>query len=186
VNSARSTDLSVIKLELASFRDVSGRLGRSGNGQRPAEISTTVTWIRSAVCLLADRNPLAFLSTQAAWLIRSRMAQRGRSSWAARVFQYHDARRCEHSDNYLRDNDLDFSPTNCFWTRCRNSRSRLPFGLGGKRGSQVNFVTPSGTNSSMATRTGRTATMISRRMTSRQQEGTVLPRLNRTMWVAHS
>ncbi len=149
VNSARSTDLAVIKLELASSAtsvDVSA--GAETVQTTGPEISTTVTMDQIRRLPVADRNPLAFLSTQAGVAHTQQNGTTGtlingqRESFSTMTLD-----GVSIQDNYLRDNDLDSSPNELFLDQVQEFTITTSLsGSAASGGSQVNFVTPSGTN----------------------------------------
>ena len=145
VNSARATDLSAIKLSVATTAtsvDVTANV-ETVQTTSP-EISTTVTMDQIRRLPVADRNPIAFLRTQAGV---------GSSQYATVIngqresFSTMTLDGVSIQDNYLRDNDLDFSPNQLFLDQVQEFTITTSLsGSAASGGSQVNFVTPSGTN----------------------------------------
>src|ERR1019366_2739418 len=145
VNSARTTDLSAIKLGLASANtSVEVTSGAETVQTTSPEISSTVTMDQIRRLPVADRNPLDFVRTQAGV---------GSSYYATVIngqresFSTMTLDGVSIQDNYLRDNDLDFSPNQLFLDQVQEFTVTTSLsGSAASGGSQVNFVTPSGTN----------------------------------------
>ena len=146
VNPSRETDLPPIKLQLASTVtsvDVTAQ-AETVQTTSPA-ISTTVTNEQIARLPVGDRNPLAFISTQAgvAPTQYETVINGQRSSFTNVTLD-----GINIQDNYIRTGDLDYIPNQLnldqvqeFTVIASNQGSASAGGA-----SQVNFSTPSGTN----------------------------------------
>src|SRR5579862_470507 len=108
IDPARSTDLVAIKLTLASTStSVEVRAGAETVQTSTTDISTTVTAEQIRRLPVGDRNPLAFIATQAGV---------GSGQFATNINGQRESASTvtlegvNIQDNYLRDNDLDFTP----------------------------------------------------------------------------
>jgi outer membrane receptor protein involved in Fe transport len=108
------------------------------------EISTTITADQIRRLPVGDRNPLGFIATQA-----------GVSStqFATNINGAHESASnvtlngVNIQDNYLRDNDLDFTPNLLLLDQVQEFTITTSLSsASASGGSQVSFVTPSGTN----------------------------------------
>ncbi len=145
VDPARSTDLAPITLMLGSTSMMVEVTASAESVQTTSTaISTTVTAEQIRRLPVSDRNPLAFISTQAGV---------GSSAFATNIngqresFSTVTLDGVNIQDNYIRDNALDFTPN--LLTLDQVKEFTITSGLSSAAssgGSQVNFTTPSGTN----------------------------------------
>jgi hypothetical protein len=147
VDPSRTTDLPAIKLEIAT-------VSTSVTATAPAEtvqtdsaaVSTTVTREQIERLPVGDRDPLAFIGTQAgvATNIFGETTINGqRSSFSSLTLD-----GINIQDNYIRTGGLDYSPNQLFLDQVQEFTvvtSNQGAELGGGA-SQVNMITPSGTN----------------------------------------
>ncbi|HEY6341840.1 MAG TPA: TonB-dependent receptor [Bryobacteraceae bacterium] len=146
VNPSRETDLPPITLKLASTAEsVSVTAGAETVQTTSPEISTTVTNEMISRLPVGDRNPLAFIATQAgvAPSLYETDINGQRSSFSNVTLD-----GINIQDNYIRTGDLDYIPNQLlldqvqeFTVTTSNESSAAEGGA-----SQVNLVTPSGTN----------------------------------------
>lgn len=145
IDPTRSTDLATIKLSIAT---ASTKVDVTANAETvqttSPEISNTVTMDQIRRLPVGDRNPLAFIYTQAgvAPTQFSTNINGQRESFSTMTLD-----GVNIQDNYLRDNDLDFTPNLLLLDQVQEFT--ITTGLAGANasgGSQVNFITPSGTN----------------------------------------
>ena len=108
------------------------------------EISTTVSSEQILRLPVGDRNPLGFIATQAGV---------GSSQFATSIngqresFSTVTLDGVNIQDNYIRDNDLDFTPNLLLLDQVKEFTITTSLsGAASSGGSQVNFATPSGTN----------------------------------------
>jgi hypothetical protein len=145
IDPARSTDLAPAKLAIASTAmsiEVSANTETVQTSS--TEISTTVTSEQLRRLPVGDRNPLGFIATQAGV---------GSSQFSTNIngqresFSTVTLDGVNIQDNYLRDNDLDFTPNLLLLDQVKEFTitTSLP-GAASSGGSQVNFSIPSGTN----------------------------------------
>ncbi|HML15661.1 MAG TPA: TonB-dependent receptor [Bryobacteraceae bacterium] len=145
IDPARSTDLAAIKVSIATTSSSVEVTASAQTVQTTSpEISTTVTMDQIRRLPVGDRNPLAFIATQAgvAPTQFSTNINGQRESFSTMTLD-----GVSIQDNYLRDNDIDFTPNMLLLDQVQEFT--ITTGLAGANssgGSQVNFVTPSGTN----------------------------------------
>ena len=145
IDPSRSTDLAAIKLSVAT---TSTSVEVTANAQTvqttSPEISTTVTMDQIRRLPVGDRNPLGFIATQAgvASTQFSTNINGQRESFSTVTLD-----GVNIQDNYLRDNDLDFTPNLLLLDQVQEFTITTSLsGASASGGSQVNFITPSGTN----------------------------------------
>jgi hypothetical protein len=145
VDPARSTDLPPIKLALSTTA-MSVEVTASVESVQTSStaIATTVTSEQIRRLPVGDRNPLAFIATQAGV---------GSNAFATNIngqresFSTVTLDGVNIQDNYLRDNDLDFTPNLLLLDQVKEFTVTTALsGAGASGGSQVSFSTPSGTN----------------------------------------
>ena len=145
IDPARSTDLASIKLSVATTSSSVQVTANAETVQTTGpEISTTVTMDQIRRLPVGDRNPLEFIYTQAgvAPTQFSTNINGQRESFSTMTLD-----GVNIQDNYLRDNDIDFTPNLLLLDQVEEFT--ITTGLAGadaSGGSQVNFITPSGTN----------------------------------------
>jgi outer membrane receptor protein involved in Fe transport len=145
VDSARSTDLPAIRLMVASTAtSVEVTASAESVQTSSTEIATTVSAEQIRRLPVGDRNPLSFIATQAGV---------GSSAFATNIngqresFSTVTLDGVNIQDNYIRDNDLDFTPNLLLLDQVKEFTVTTALsGAGASGGSQVNFATPSGTN----------------------------------------
>jgi hypothetical protein len=145
IDASRSTDLAPVKLSLASTAmSVNVTAGAETVQTTSTEISTTVTSEQILRLPVGDRNPLGFIATQAGV---------GSSQFATSIngqresFSTVTLDGVNIQDNYIRDNDLDFTPNLLLLDQVKEFTITTSLsGAASSGGSQVNFATPSGTN----------------------------------------
>src|SRR5579885_3860285 len=145
VDPARSTDLPPIKLSLATTA-MSVEVTASAESVQTTStaIATTVTSEQISRLPVGDRNPLAFIATQAGVASNAFATNINgqRESFSTVTLD-----GVNIQDNYLRDNDLDFTPNLLLLDQVKEVTITTALsGAEASGGSQVNFVTPSGTN----------------------------------------
>ncbi len=145
VDPARSTDLPPIKLSLATTA-MSVEVTASAESVQTTStaIATTVTSEQISRLPVGDRNPLAFIATQAGVASNAFATNINgqRESFSTVTLD-----GVNIQDNYLRDNDLDFTPNLLLLDQVKEFTVTTALsGAGASGGSQVNFATPSGTN----------------------------------------
>lgn len=141
----RTIDLPAIKLETATttfFVDVVA--GADTVQTTSTEISTTITADQIRRLPVGDRNPLGFIATQAGV---------GSGQFSTNINGGHESASTvtlngvNIQDNYLRDNDLDFTPNLLLLDQVQEFTITTSLAsASASGGSQVNFVTPSGGN----------------------------------------
>ncbi len=145
IDAARSTDLAAVKLAIASTAmSVEVTAGAETVQTTSTEISTTVTSEQLRRLPVGDRNPLGFIATQAGV---------GSSQFSTNIngqresFSTVTLEGVNIQDNYIRDNDLDFTPNLLLLDQVKEFTITTALsGAGSSGGSQVNFAIPSGTN----------------------------------------
>jgi hypothetical protein len=145
IDPSRSTDLAAVKLAIASTAMTVEVNARTETVQtQSTEISTTVTAEQLQRLPVGDRNPLGFIATQAGV---------GSSQFATNIngqresFSTVTLEGVNIQDNYLRDNDLDFTPNLLLLDQVKEFTITTALaGAASSGGSQVNFAIPSGTN----------------------------------------
>ena len=145
IDPARSTDLAPIKLALPTTATSVEVTAQAESVQTTSTaIATTVTAEQIRRLPTSDRNPLKFIATQAGV---------GSSQFATNIngqresFSTVTLDGVNIQDNYLRDNDLDFTPNLLLLDQVKEFTVTTALsGAGASGGSQVNFTTPSGTN----------------------------------------
>ena len=145
IDPARSTDLVAIKLTLASTStSVEVRAGAETVQTSTTDISTTVTAEQIRRLPVGDRNPLAFIATQAG-VSSNQFAVNingQRESFSTVTL---DGMNIQ--DNYIRDTATEFTPNLLLLDQVKEFTITTSLaGSAASGGSQVNFVTPSGTN----------------------------------------
>lgn len=145
VDPARSTDLVPITLALPTT-SASVEVTASAESVQTSgtEIATTVTADQIRRLPVGDRNPLAFIATQAG-VSSSQFATNingQRESFSSVTLE-----GVNIQDNYIRDNDLDFTPNLLLLDQVKEFTVTTALaGADAAGGSQVNFSIPSGTN----------------------------------------
>ena len=145
IDSARSTDLAPIKLSLASTSmNMEVKAGAESVQTSSTAIATTITSEQLERLPVADRNPLAFITTQAG-VSSNQFATNingQRESFSTVTL---DGMNIQ--DNYLRDNAIEFTPNLLLLDQVKEFTITTALsGSEASGGSQINFVTPSGTN----------------------------------------
>jgi len=145
IDPGRPTDLPPIKLALAATAaSVSVTAGAETVQTSSPTVSTTITAEQIEQLPVPDRNPLAFIYTQAGVAANpfATNINGQRESFSTVTL---DGMNIQ--DNYLRDNDLDFTPNLLLLDQVQEFTINTALsGADASGGSQVNFVTPSGTN----------------------------------------
>ena len=145
IDPARSTDLAPVKLAIATTAtSVEVKAGAETVQTTSTDLSTTVTSDQLRRLPVGDRNPLAFIATQAGV---------GSGQFATNIngqresFSTVTLDGVSIQDNYIRDNDLDFTPNLLMLDQVKEfTLTTSMSSAAASGGSQVNFVTPSGTN----------------------------------------
>jgi hypothetical protein len=145
IDASRSTDLAVARLSIASTAmSVEVTSGAETVQTSSTEISTTVTSEQLRRLPVGDRNPLGFIVTQAGV---------GSSQFSTNIngqresFSTVTLEGVNIQDNYLRDNDLDFTPNLLLLDQVKEFTITTALSsAAASGGSQVNFAIPSGTN----------------------------------------
>jgi hypothetical protein len=145
IDPSRPTDLPALKLSLAlTAASVEVTANAETIQTSSPTISTTITADQIQRLPIGDRDPLAFISTQAGV---------GANQFATNIngqresFSNVTLDGVNIQDNYLRDNDLDFTPNLLLLDQVKEVTITTALsGAEASGGSQVNFVTPSGTN----------------------------------------
>jgi hypothetical protein len=142
----RTIDLPQLKLEVAATPTFSVEVteGRDTVQTTSTEISTTITADQIRRLPVGDRNPLGFIATQAGV---------GSGQFSTNINGSHESTSTvtlngvNIQDNYLRDNDLDFTPNLLLLDQVQEFTITTSLSsASASGGSQVSFVTPSGTN----------------------------------------
>jgi hypothetical protein len=146
VDPSRPTDLPAIKMAVAAAANsVNVTAGLETVQTTSPEISTTVTAQQIERLPVGDRNPLAFISTQAgvAPTTYETDINGQRSSFSNVTLD-----GINIQDNYIRTGDLDYTPNEPLLSQVQEftviTSNQGAASSGGA--SQVNFTTPSGTN----------------------------------------
>ena len=145
IDASRPTDLPALKLSLAAAAaSVEVTAGAETVQTSTPTISTTITNEQLEQLPVPDRNPLAFIYTQAGV---------GAGQFATNIngqresFSTVTLDGMNIQDNYLRDNDLDFTPNLLLLDQVKEVTVTTALsGADASGGSQVTLVTPSGTN----------------------------------------
>ncbi len=145
IDPARATDLATLKLSLATTAmSVEVQSNAETVQTTSTEISTTVSAEQIRRLPVGDRNPLGFIATQAGV---------GSSQFATSIngqresFSTVTLEGVNIQDNYLRDNDLDFTPNLLLLDQVKEFTITTSLSsAAASGGSQVNFDIPSGTN----------------------------------------
>jgi hypothetical protein len=145
VDPSRSTDLSALKLALATTAtSVEVRAGAETVQTTSTEISTTVTMDQIRRLPVGDRDPLAFIATQAG-VASGQFATT--INGQRESFSNVTLDGVNIQDNYLRDNALDFTPNLLLLDQVQEFTVSTSLSSSAASGSsQVTFSTPSGTN----------------------------------------
>jgi hypothetical protein len=145
IETARTTDLAPVKLALATTAmSVDVKASAETVQTSSTEVSTTVTSDQLRRLPVGDRNPLLFLSTQAGV---------GSSQFAVNIngqresFSTMTLDGVSIQDNYIRDNATEFTPNLLLLDQVKEfTLTTSMSSASSSGGSQINFVTPSGTN----------------------------------------
>ncbi len=145
IDAARSTDLPPVKLSLASTEtSMEVRGGAETVQTSSTAIATTITSEQIERLPVADRNPLAFITTVAG-VSANQFATNingQRESFSTVTLD-----GVNIQDNYLRDSATEFTPNLLLLDQVKEfTITSALSGADASGGSQVNFVTPSGTN----------------------------------------
>ena len=145
IDPARSTDLAPIKLSIATTATTVNVKAETETVQTSStDLSTTVTSDQLRRLPIGDRNPLAFIVTQAG-VGSNQFAVNingGRESFSTVTLD-----GVNIQDNYIRDNATEFTPNLLLLDQVKEFTITTSLsGAAASGGSQVNFVTPSGTN----------------------------------------
>jgi hypothetical protein len=145
VDPARSTDLAPMKLSIGSTSmSVEVTADAETVQTTSTAISTTVTAEQIRRLPVGDRNPLAFIATQAGV---SSNAFATNINGQRESFSTVTLDGVNIQDNYLRDNDLDFTPNLLLLDQVKEFTITTALSsAAASGGSQVNFSTPSGGN----------------------------------------
>jgi outer membrane receptor protein involved in Fe transport len=145
VDPSRTVDLPAIKLAVAATATTVEVNARVESVQTTStEISNTVTMDQIRRLPVGDRDPLAFIATQAgvASTQFSTNINGQRESFSTVTLD-----GVSIQDNYLRDNDLTFTPNLLLLDQVQEFTVTTALSSSAASGgSQVSFVTPSGTN----------------------------------------
>ncbi len=147
VDSSRATDLPPLKLALAAASaSVDVNAGAETVQTSSIEISTTVTMDQIRRLPVGDRNPVDFISTQAgvgyAGAFGTTSVNGQRESFGTMTLD-----GVNIQDNYLRESALDFTPNLLLLDQVQEFTVTTSLASSAASGgSQVSFVTPSGTN----------------------------------------
>ncbi len=142
----RTVDLPQLKLEIAATTTFTVEVTEGADTVQTTstEISTTVTADQIRRLPVGDRNPLAFIATQAGV---------GSGQFSTNINGAHESASTVSlngvniQDNYIRDNGLDFTPNLLLLDQVQEFTITTSLSsASASGGSQVNFVTPSGTN----------------------------------------
>ncbi len=141
----RTVDLPAIKMELASTtQSIEVTAGSETVQTTSTEISTTITADQIRRLPVGDRNPLGFIATQAGV---------GSGQFSTNINGAHESASTvtlngvNIQDNYLRDNALDFTPNLLLLDQVQEFTITTSLSSASESGgSQISFVTPSGTN----------------------------------------
>ena len=142
----RTVDLPQLKLVIAATATFSVEVteGSETVQTTSTEISTTITADQIRRLPVGDRNPLGFIATQAGV---------GSGQFSTNINGSHESTSTvtlngvNIQDNYLRDNDLDFTPNLLLLDQVQEFTITTSLSsASASGGSQVSFVTPSGTN----------------------------------------
>lgn len=141
----RTVDLPAIKMELASTtQSIEVTTGSETVQTTSTEISTTITADQIRRLPVGDRNPLGFIATQAGV---------GSGQFSTNINGAHESASTvtlngvNIQDNYLRDNALDFTPNLLLLDQVQEFTITTSLSSASESGgSQISFVTPSGTN----------------------------------------
>jgi hypothetical protein len=145
VDPARTTDLIPIKLALATTAtSVEVTASVEAVQTTSTEISTTVTADQIGRLPVSDRDPLAFIATQAGVAsTQFNTAINGQRE----AFSNVTLDGINIQDNYIRDNGLDYTPNLLLLDQVQEVTVSTSASSSAASGSsQVSFVTPSGTN----------------------------------------
>src|SRR5580704_8799770 len=145
IDPARATDLAALRLSLATTAmSVEVQSNAETVQTTSTEISTTVSAEQIRRLPVGDRNPLGFIATQAGV---------GSSQFATSIngqresFSTVTLEGVNIQDNYIRDNDLDFTPNLLLLDQVKEFTITTSLSsAAASGGSQVNFDIPSGTN----------------------------------------
>jgi len=145
IDAARSTDLPPLKLSMASTAvSIEVQAGTESVQTTSTAIATTITSEQIERLPVADRNPLAFITTQAG-VSNNQFATNingQRESFSTITLD-----GVNIQDNYLRDNATTFVPNLLLLDQVKEFTITTALsGSDASGGSQINFVTPSGTN----------------------------------------
>src|SRR5271154_1812857 len=145
IDPARSTDLVSIKLALATTStSVEVKAGAETVQTSTTDISTTVTAEQIRRLPVGDRNPLSFIATQAG--VGSNQFA-GNINGQRESFSTVTLDGMNIQDNYIRDTATEFTPNLLLLHQVKEFTITTSLaGSAASGGSQVNFVTPSGTN----------------------------------------
>ncbi len=146
VDASRATDVPPIALEVASIsQSIEVSESTSAVETSSAEISTTISRSQIQTLPMLNRSPLAFLQTQAG-INNARGPTTVNGQRASYVNVTMDGINIQ--DNFIRTNDLDFLPNLLLLDQVAEvtvtSSNASAAAMGGS--SQIQFVTPSGTN----------------------------------------
>lgn len=145
VDPSRSTDLAPIRLTMGSTSTWVEVTATAESVQTTSTaIATTVTSEQIRRLPVGDRNPLGFIATQAGVASNAFATNINgqRESFSTVTLD-----GVNIQDNYLRDNDLDFTPNLLLLDQVKEFTITTALsGAGASGGSQVNFSTPSGSN----------------------------------------
>lgn len=142
----RTVDLPQLKLEIVSGATFSIEVTEGADTVQTTstEISTTITADQIRRLPVGDRNPLGFIATQAGVASGQFSTNINGSHESASTVTLNGV---NIQDNYLRDNDLDFTPNLLLLDQVQEFTMTTSLSsASASGGSQVSFVTPSGTN----------------------------------------
>ena len=145
IDPSRSTDLAPLRLELPSTtQSVDVKANAETVQTSSTDLSTTVTAEQIRRLPVSDRDPLSFISTQAGV---------GYGQYATNINGQRESASTitlegvNIQDNYLRDNDLTFTPNLLLLDQVQEFTVTTSLsGSAASGGSQVSFEIPSGTN----------------------------------------
>jgi len=149
VDPSRPTDLAAIKLELAAAAtSINVAAGLETVQTTSPEISTTMTAEQIERLPVGDRNPLAFISTQAGVSPANANGYETDINGQRSSFSNVTLDGINIQDNYIRTGGLDYVPNEPLLSQVQEftiiTSNQGAASSGGA--SQVNFTTPSGTN----------------------------------------
>lgn len=142
----RTTDLPQLKLQVAPTATFTVEVTEGADTVQTTstEISTTITADQIRRLPVGDRNPLGFIATQAGVASGQFSTNINGAHESASTVTLNGV---NIQDNFVRDNDLDFTPNLLLLDQVQEFTITTSLSsASASGGSQVSFVTPSGTN----------------------------------------